>query len=138
MRINKFISYILCNKGIIVNLHKLHFPSFPFFSPTKQKSFLSSHFSTPPTKHIRGKITIFSILSLFHLLTIFHPPTFPLLHPNGVWTPFSFSSLFSISPPHLSSQPFQLPPKKKKFQFKILYCKEVIIKLDKTLNLFKN
>ena len=79
MRINKFISYILCNKGIIINLHKLHFPSFPFFSPTKQKSFLSSHFSTLPTKHIRGKTTIFFILSFFH------PPTFPLLHPNGVF-----------------------------------------------------
>ena len=84
MRINKFISYILCNKGIIVNLYKLHVLSFPFLSPTKQKSFLSSHFSTPPTKHIRGKTTIFSILSLFHPPTIFHPPTFPLLHPNKV------------------------------------------------------
>ena len=66
MSTNKFIFYILCNKDIIVNLYKLHFPSFLFFSPTKQKSFLSSHFSTPPTKHVRGKTIIFSILPLFH------------------------------------------------------------------------
>ena len=30
MSTNKFISYILCNKGIIINLYKLHFSSFPF------------------------------------------------------------------------------------------------------------
>ena len=30
MSTNKYISYILCNKGIIVNLYKLHFPSFHF------------------------------------------------------------------------------------------------------------
>ena len=72
MRINKFISYILCKKSIIVNLHKLHFPSFPFFSSTKQKSFLSSYFFTPPTKHIRGKTTIFSILPQFFILPLFH------------------------------------------------------------------
>ena len=30
MNTNKFISYLLCNKGIIVNLYKLCFPSFPF------------------------------------------------------------------------------------------------------------
>ena len=83
MKINKFISYILCNNGIIINLHQLYFPSFSFFSTIKQKSFLSSHFFTPPTKHIRGKTRIFSILLLFHHSTIFHPPTFPLLHPNG-------------------------------------------------------
>ena len=55
MSTNKSISYILCNKGIIVNLYKLHFTSFPFFSPTKQKSFPSFHFSTPPTKHTKEK-----------------------------------------------------------------------------------
>ena len=82
MRINKFISYLLYNKSIIVNLHKLHFSSFPFFSPIKQNSFLSSNFSIPPTKHIRGKTTIFSILPLFHPPTIFYPPTFSFLHPN--------------------------------------------------------
>ena len=62
MNINKFISYLLlCNKGIIVNLHKLHFPSFPFsLQPNKRvfhpptfpssHNFPSSHFSTPPSK----------------------------------------------------------------------------------------
>ena len=69
MRINKFISYILCNKGIIINLHKLHFLSFPFFSPTKQKSFLSFHFSTPPTKH-----------NIFHSLTFLSSHNFSSSH----------------------------------------------------------
>ena len=33
----KFISYILCNKDIIVNLYKLHFPSFYFsLQPNKR------------------------------------------------------------------------------------------------------
>ena len=37
MSINKSISYILCNKGIIVNLYKLHFPSFHFsLQPNKR------------------------------------------------------------------------------------------------------
>ena len=37
MSINKFISYILYNKGIIVNLHKLHFLSFYFsLQPNKR------------------------------------------------------------------------------------------------------
>ena len=68
MSVNTSISYILYNKDIIVNLYKLHFPSFPFsfqpnkkafhpptFSPLQQnihkgktKSFLSSHFSILP------------------------------------------------------------------------------------------
>ena len=76
MSTNKSISYILCNKGIIVNLYKLYFiffyfsfqpnkrvfhpPTFPplqpnthekklnlFYPPT---NFLSIHFSTPLTK----------------------------------------------------------------------------------------
>ena len=38
MSTNKFISYPLCNKGIIVNLYKLHF--------------LSSHFSFQPNKRV--------------------------------------------------------------------------------------
>ena len=37
MSTNKSISYILCNKDIIVNLYKLHFPSFHFsFQPNKR------------------------------------------------------------------------------------------------------
>ena len=76
MSANKFIFYILCNKGIIVNLYKLHFSSFPFsLQPNKKvfhpptfpplqlntqegkpnifyppTNFPSSHFSTPPTR----------------------------------------------------------------------------------------
>ena len=77
MSINKYISYLVCNKGIIVNLYKLNFPSFHFFSQTKQKSFSPSHFSTPPTKHTRGKTKYFpsshfSILPQFSTLPIFH------------------------------------------------------------------
>ena len=76
MSINKSISYLLCNKGIIVNLYKLHFlfsyfsfqpnkrifhlPTFLSLQPNTHKgklnifyspTFLFSHFSTPPTKH---------------------------------------------------------------------------------------
>ena len=37
MSINKITSNILCNKGIIVNLYKLYFPSFHFsFQPNKR------------------------------------------------------------------------------------------------------
>ena len=71
----KYISYLLCNKGIIVNLYKLHFlsshfsfqpnkrvfhsPTFPPFQPNTHKrkpklfyplDFPFSHFSTSPTK----------------------------------------------------------------------------------------
>ena len=70
MSTNKFISYILCNKGIIVNLYKLHFSSFSFsFQPNKRvfypPTFLPLQLNTQEKK-----------------LNIFHPPTFPLLHLN--------------------------------------------------------
>ena len=55
MSINKSISYILCNKGIIINLYKLHFPSF--------------HFSLQPNTQEEKP-------------NIFYPPTFPLLQLN--------------------------------------------------------
>ena len=58
MSIKKSISYLLCNKGIRVNLYKLYFLSSYFFL-TKQKSFSPSHFSIPPTKHIQGKTKFF-------------------------------------------------------------------------------
>ena len=45
MSINKSISYILCNKGIIVNLYKLHFPSFHFSLQPNKRVF---HLSTFP------------------------------------------------------------------------------------------
>ena len=68
MSTNKSISYILCNKGIIVNLYKLHFLSFPFsFQPNKRVFHL---FTFPPLQPNtqEGK------------LNIFHPPTFPSSH----------------------------------------------------------
>ena len=88
MSTNKSISYLLCNKGIIVNLYKLHFQSSHFcfkslFFSTKQKSFLSFHFSTLPTKHTREKTKYFLSSHFSILLLFFHPPTFPLLQPNG-------------------------------------------------------
>ena len=77
MIINKSISYLLCNKGIIVNLYKLFF--------------LSSHFSFQPNKKVFHPCTFPSFqpnthegkLNIFHPPTIFHPLTFPLLQPNG-------------------------------------------------------
>ena len=56
MSTNKSISYILSNKSIIVNLYKLHFPSFPF--------------SLQPNKRV------------FQPPTIFYTPTFSLFQPN--------------------------------------------------------
>ena len=76
MSTNKYIPYILSNKGIIVNLYKLHFlsshfsfqpnkrifypPTFPPLQPNTNKgklnlfhppiNFLSFHFFTPATK----------------------------------------------------------------------------------------
>ena len=55
MSINKYISYILCNKGIRVNLYKLQF--------------LSSHFSLQPNKRV------------FHPFTF--PPLQPNTHKRG-------------------------------------------------------
>ena len=56
MSIKKSISYLLCNKGIRVNLYKLHFLSSHFsFQSNKgvfhpPTNFPSSQFSTPPSK----------------------------------------------------------------------------------------
>ena len=46
MNINKFISYLLYNKGIIVNLHKLHFSFFPFSLQPNKRVF--HHPTFPP------------------------------------------------------------------------------------------
>ena len=70
MSINKFISYILCNKGIIVNLSKLHFSSFYFsFQPNKRVFHFLTFLPLQPNTQEKK-------------LNIFHPPTFPLLHLN--------------------------------------------------------
>ena len=79
MNINKYISYLLCNKGIIVNLYKLNFSSF--------------HFSLQPSKRV------------FHPLTF--PPLQPniqegklnIFHPSPFLSSHNFpSSHFSTSP----------------------------------------
>ena len=68
MSTNKSISYLLCNKGIIVNLYKL--------------LFLSSHFSFQPNKRVFHPPTFPSLQPNTHKgkLNIFHPPTFPSSH----------------------------------------------------------
>ena len=68
MNTNKFISYLLCNKGIIVNLYKLHF--------------LSSYFSFQPNKRVFHPPTFLSLQPNTHegKLNIFHSPTFSSSH----------------------------------------------------------
>ena len=68
MSTNKSIFYILCNNGIIINLYKLHFPSFPFFlQPNKIVFHPPTFLPLQPNKQ-EGK------------LNIFYPPTFPSSH----------------------------------------------------------
>ena len=69
MSANKSILYLLCNKGIIVNLYK------PYF--------LSSHFSFQPNKRVINRLTFPSLQPNTHegKLNIFYPPTnFPSSH----------------------------------------------------------
>ena len=64
MSTNKFISYILCNKGIIVNLYKLHFSSF--------------YFSLQPNKRVFHFLTFLPLQlnTQEEKINIFHHPTF--------------------------------------------------------------
>ena len=83
---NKSISYLLCNKGIIVNLYKLHFLSSHFSFQPNKKVFHSSTFSSLQPKHNERKLDIFYPL-FFTLPLIFHPPIFLLLQSTWVfWT----------------------------------------------------
>ena len=68
MSTNKSISYLLYNKGIIVNLYKLHF--------------LSSHFSFQPNKRVFHPSTFPSLKPNTHerKLNILYPLTFPFSH----------------------------------------------------------
>ena len=59
MNINKFISYLLCNKGIIVNLYKLYFPSFLFSLLPNKRVFHSLIFSPFQPNTQEGKVNIF-------------------------------------------------------------------------------
>ena len=76
MSTNKSISYILCNKGIIVNLYKLHFSFFPFSLQPNKNFFHPFTFPLLQPNTQEGK------LNIFHPLIIFHPFIFPLLQPN--------------------------------------------------------
>ena len=76
MSTNKSIFYILCNKGIIVNLYKLYFSSFHFSLQPNKRVF------HPPTFSPLQPNTQERKLNIFHPPTIFHPLSFPLLHPN--------------------------------------------------------
>ena len=64
MSTNKSISYLLCNKGIIVNLYKLNFPSFPFSLQPNKRVFHPLTFPPVQPNIQEGK------------LNIFHPSTF--------------------------------------------------------------
>ena len=69
MSTNKSIFYLLCNKGIIVNLYKLYF--------------LSSHFSFQPNKRVFHLPTFPPLQPNTHegKLNIFYPHTnFPSFH----------------------------------------------------------
>ena len=68
MSTNKSISYILCNKGIIVNLYKLHFPSFLFSLQPNKRVFHPPTFPPLQPNTQEGKPNIF------------YPPTFPSSH----------------------------------------------------------
>ena len=71
MSTNKSISYILCNKGIIVNLYKLHFSSSDFSLQPNKRVFYPSTFSPLQPNTQEGKPNIFYPPTIF--------PTFPLL-----------------------------------------------------------
>ena len=70
MSIAKSISYLLCNKGMIVNLYKLYFLSSYFsFQPNKRVFYPPIFPPLQPNTHERK-------------LNIFYPLTFLLLQPN--------------------------------------------------------
>ena len=64
MGINKFIFYVLCNKGIIVNLYKLHFLSFYYSLQPNKRVFHPPTFPPLQPNTHKGK------------LNVFYPPTF--------------------------------------------------------------
>ena len=70
MSTNKSIFYLLCNKGMIINLYKPHFLSSHFSFQSNKRVFYPSTFSPLQPNTHKGK------------LNIFYPPTFLLLQPN--------------------------------------------------------
>ena len=53
---NKSISYLLCNKSIIINLYKTTFSILLIFSSIKQKSFSNFYFLAPLTNEKKSNI----------------------------------------------------------------------------------
>ena len=58
MSTNKFISYLLCNKGIIVNLYKLHFLSSHFSFQSNKRVFYLPTFPPVQPKTHEGKLRL--------------------------------------------------------------------------------
>ena len=79
MSTNKSISYILCDKGIIVNLYKFHFPSFSFFLQPNKRIFHPPTFSPLQSNTQEKKPNIFYL------------PTFLLFQSNGLLTSHSIN-----------------------------------------------
>ena len=77
MSTNKSIFYLLCNKGMIVNLYKLHFPSFPFSLQPNKRVFHPPTFPPLQPNTQEGKVNIFHLPTFPSI--IFYPLTFPLL-----------------------------------------------------------
>ena len=63
MSINKFISYVLCNKGIIVNLYKLHFLSSYYYLQPNKRVFHPNTFSPLQPNTHEGKLNLFNPLT---------------------------------------------------------------------------
>ena len=59
MSTNKYISYLLCNKSIIINLYKLYFPSFHFSLKPNKRVFHSFTFPPLQPNTQEGKLNIF-------------------------------------------------------------------------------
>ena len=75
MSTNKSIFYLLCNKGIIVNLYKSHFLSSHFsFQPNKRVFYSSTFSPLQPNTH-KGKLNIFYPSTNFPSSHFFTPPT---------------------------------------------------------------
>ena len=76
MSTNKSIFYLICNKGIIVNLYKPHFLSshFYFFQPNKRVFYPPTFSPLQPNTH-KGKLNIFYPSTNFLSSYFFTPPT---------------------------------------------------------------
>ena len=82
----KFISYLLCNKGIIVNLYKLYFPSFPFSLKPNKRVFHSLTFPPlqPNTHEEKSNLFYFLIFPSSHFSTLSTKRTLNANHLDSV------------------------------------------------------